>query len=240
MQGFWVELIDLYTSPSILCSDSVPQGGARWSVITWPQKKWKKWKGSRSAMSDSATPWTVAYEVPPSMEFSRQEYWSGLPFPSSGDLPDPGVESGSPALQADDFTIWATREAPWCDPRWHYKMVLQNQNTSCSFIADRYLVFHLHLFVTSLSLLYFEELAANKFLFYFWYLQFSRSVMSDSLRPHELQHARPPCPSQTAHRDGDAIQSSHPQSSPSPPAPHPSQHQGLFQWVNSLHEVAIV
>ena len=48
-----------------------------------------------------ATPWTVAHQVPPSMEFSRQEYWSGLPFPSPGDLPDPGTESGFPALQAD-------------------------------------------------------------------------------------------------------------------------------------------
>ena len=47
------------------------------------------------------TPWTVTYQVPPSMEFSRQEYWSGLPFPSPGDLPDPGIEPGSPALQAD-------------------------------------------------------------------------------------------------------------------------------------------
>ena len=52
-------------------------------------------------MSDSATPWTVAYQAPPSMGSSRQEYWSGLPFPSPGDLPDPGVEPGSPALQAD-------------------------------------------------------------------------------------------------------------------------------------------
>ena len=47
------------------------------------------------------TPWTVAYRVPPSMEFFRQECWSGLPFPSPGDLPDPGIEPGSPALQAD-------------------------------------------------------------------------------------------------------------------------------------------
>ena len=47
------------------------------------------------------TPWTVAYQAPPSTGFSRQEYWSGLPFPSPGDLPDPGIESGSPALQAD-------------------------------------------------------------------------------------------------------------------------------------------
>ena len=46
-----------------------------------------------------------------SMEFSRQEYQSGLPFSSPGDLPDPGIEPGSPALQEDAFTIWATREA---------------------------------------------------------------------------------------------------------------------------------
>ena len=48
-----------------------------------------------------AAPWTVAHQAPPSMEFSRQEYWSGLPFPSPGDLPDPGIEPGSPAMQAD-------------------------------------------------------------------------------------------------------------------------------------------
>ena len=48
-----------------------------------------------------ATPWTVAYQVPPSMGFSRQEYWSGLPFPSPGDLPDPGIEPRSPTLQVD-------------------------------------------------------------------------------------------------------------------------------------------
>ena len=48
-----------------------------------------------------ATLWTVAYQAPPSMGFSRQEYWSGLPFPFPGDLPDPGIEPRSPALQAD-------------------------------------------------------------------------------------------------------------------------------------------
>ena len=48
-----------------------------------------------------ATPWTVAYQALPSMGFSRQECWSGLPFPSQGDLPDPGIEPRSPALQAD-------------------------------------------------------------------------------------------------------------------------------------------
>ena len=54
-------------------------------------------------MSDSATAWTVAYQAPPSMEFSRQECWSGLPFPSPGDLPDPGIKPGSSALQAVAF-----------------------------------------------------------------------------------------------------------------------------------------
>ena len=45
-----------------------------------------------------ATPWTVAYQAPLSMGFSRQEYWSGLPFPPPGDLPDPGIEAASPTL----------------------------------------------------------------------------------------------------------------------------------------------
>ena len=47
------------------------------------------------------TPWTVTYQAPPSMGVSRQKCWSGLPFPSLGDLLDPGIEPGSPALQAD-------------------------------------------------------------------------------------------------------------------------------------------
>ena len=49
------------------------------------------------------TPWTVACQAPLSMGFSRQEYWSRLPFPSPGDLPNPGIEPGSPALQADSL-----------------------------------------------------------------------------------------------------------------------------------------
>ena len=49
------------------------------------------------------TPWTVARQAPLSMGFSRQEYWSGLPFPSPEDLPDQGIEPGSPALQTDSL-----------------------------------------------------------------------------------------------------------------------------------------
>ena len=78
-----------------------------------------------------ATPWTVAYQSPLSMEFSRQEYWNGLPFPSPGVLFNPGIKQLS---------------------------------------------------LTSPAFLYHS-------------VQFSHSVMSDSLRPHGLQHARPPCPS---------------------------------------------
>ena len=51
-----------------------------------------------------ATPWTVAHEAPPSMGFSKQEYWSGLPLPSSGYLPDPGIKPRYPTLQADVLT----------------------------------------------------------------------------------------------------------------------------------------
>ena len=49
------------------------------------------------------TPWTVAYQAPLSMGFPRQEYWSGVPLPSPGDLPDPGIKPWSPALQADSL-----------------------------------------------------------------------------------------------------------------------------------------
>ena len=49
------------------------------------------------------TLWTVAHQAPLSMEFSRQEYWSGLPFPPSGNLSEPGIKPGSPALQADSL-----------------------------------------------------------------------------------------------------------------------------------------
>ena len=85
----------------------------------------------------------VAYQASPSMGFSRQEYWNGLPFPSPGDLPDPGIELGYLTLEAGAFILWATGKP--------YRVSVQ----------------------------------------------FSRSVVSDSLPPHELQHARPPCPSPT-------------------------------------------
>ena len=59
-----------------------------------------KCKWSCSVMSDSLQPHGLTYQVPPSTEFSRQKYWSGLPFSSPGDLPNPGIKPGSPTLQA--------------------------------------------------------------------------------------------------------------------------------------------
>ena len=56
-------------------------------------------------ISDSATPWTVALQALLSMEYSRQEYWSGLPFTPPGDLPDPGIKPESPALQVDSLPL---------------------------------------------------------------------------------------------------------------------------------------
>ena len=57
-----------------------------------------------------ATPWTVAYQAPLSMEFPRQEYWSGLPFLSPGDLPDPGIELATPELTGRFFTTERMKE----------------------------------------------------------------------------------------------------------------------------------
>ena len=78
-------------------------------------------------------------------------------------------------------------------------------------------------------------------------VHFSYSIVSNSLRPQGLQHSRLPCPSQRleisqthVHWVGDAIEPSHPLESPSPPTFTLSQHQGLFQWVNSLHQEAKV
>ena len=140
--------------------------------------------------------WTVACQTPLSMGFSRQEFWSGLPFPPPGDLLDPGIEPESltsPALAGSFFTT----SAAW------------------------------------------EALCV--------WLLFSCSVVSDSLWPHGLQRARLPCPSLSLR----VCSNSHPlgwwchptipsSAAPSPPALSLSQHQGLFQWVSSLHQVAKV
>ena len=65
-----------------------------------------------SVMLDSVTPWTVAHQAPMSMEFSRQEYWSGLTFPPPGDLPNSGIKPVSPALVGGIFTSSSNWDIP--------------------------------------------------------------------------------------------------------------------------------
>ena len=76
--------------------------------------KWMwRWKvKSLSHVRLFATPWTVAHKAPPSMGFSKQEYWSVLPFPSPGDLPDPGIEPRSPTMQVDTLTSEPSGKPP--------------------------------------------------------------------------------------------------------------------------------
>ena len=132
---------------------------------------------SFSSVQLFVTPWTVAYQASPSMGFSRQEYQSGLPFPSPGDLPDPGIKPGSPELQADALPS---------EPPLQFSSVAQ----SCPTLCD---------------------------------------PMNHSTPGLPVHHQLPEFTQTHVHRVSDAIQPSHPLSSPSPPAPNPSQHQGLFQ-----------
>ena len=82
---------------------------------------------SLSCVWQFATPQTVAYQAPQSMELSRQEYWSGLPFPSPGDLPNPGIKPRSPTLQADTLPS-EPQGKPIC--RVHQEKCLARGNTS--------------------------------------------------------------------------------------------------------------
>ena len=91
-----------------------------------------------SHISLFVTPWTIAHQAPLSMEFSKQGYWSGLPFPSPGDLPNPGIEARSPALRADSLPSETSGkpEEPWEEPnldfcRWALNIV------TCIFTRER-------------------------------------------------------------------------------------------------------
>ena len=135
-------------------------------------------KWSCSVVSDSVTPWTVAYQAPQSMEFSRQECWSGLPFPFPDGLPR--LYSVTCANKSQSIIASVQCSAVWtlCDP------------VDCN-----------------------------------------TSGFSDHHQLLELAHTH-------VHGVGDAIQPSHPLLSPSSPVFDLSQHQGLFQWVSSSHQVA--
>ena len=81
-----------------------------------------------------ATLGTVAYQAPPSMGFFRQEYWSGLPFPSPGDLLNPGIEPGFPALEADVLTSEAPGKPIPFYPK-YFKMVLGVSVTAIIYLS---------------------------------------------------------------------------------------------------------
>ena len=86
--------------------------------------------------STLVTLWTVAHQAPRSIRFSRQEYWSGLPFPSPGDLPDPGIKPRSPALQADSLPS----EPPgklWIEQRITFKLHRHHLPSSCHFCCKQ-------------------------------------------------------------------------------------------------------
>ena len=139
------------------------------------------------------------------MGFSRQEYWGGLPCPPPGNLPNPGIEPRSPALQADSLPT----EPPG-----------KPKNTG----------------VGSLPLLQ----GKNQFSSVAQSYQTLCDPMNRSMPGLPIHHQLPEFTQTHVHWVGDTIQPSHPLLSPSPPAPNPSQHQGLFQWVNSSHQMAKV
>ena len=89
--------------PANLENSAVATGLEKVRFHSNPREALPKLVKSLSRVRLFAIPWTVAHQAPPSIEFSRQEYSSGLPFHSPGDLPDPGIKPGYPALQADSL-----------------------------------------------------------------------------------------------------------------------------------------
>ena len=139
------------------------------------------------------TPWTIAHPSPLSMEFSRQEHWWGLAFPSPEDLPCPGIE---PVLLYCRQILY---RVSYTEVLLYVSVQFSSVSQSCSTICD---------------------------------------TMNSSMPGLPVHHQLPEFTQTHVHRVGDAIQPSNPLSSPSPAAPNPSQHQSLFQSVNSSHEVA--
>ena len=92
---------------------------------------------SLSRVQFFATPWTVAHQASLSMGFSRQEYWSGVPFPPPGDLSNPGIETGSPPLQADTLP-YEPPGKPVCMYTMYLCICTHSQTHECKYIFDTY------------------------------------------------------------------------------------------------------
>ena len=140
--GFPVELFRFLKDDAVKVLHSICQ--QIWKTQWWPQD-WKRSVfipvpkkvkvKSLSCVRLFLTPWTVAHQAPPSMEFSRQEYWSGLPFPSPRDLPNPGIKPVSPALWADTLL-----SEPPGNPESQRKAVLKNAQTTTQLHSSHMLV----------------------------------------------------------------------------------------------------
>ena len=142
-----------------------------------------------------ATPWTTAHQAPPSMGYSRQEYWSGVPLPSlvKDVYPPPRKNKGF----------------PWWSSGWESTCQGRGQGFNPWSGTIPHATVQLSPCTTAVEPRHPRALSSA---------QFSLSVVSDSMWPHGLQHARLPCPSAThVYRVGDAIQPSHPLSSPRAP-----------------------
>ena len=96
--------------------------------MTWHTQRCHDSSSEVAQLCLFATPWSVAHQAPLSMGFSRQEYWSGLPFPSPGDLSNPGIESRSPTLKADALTS----ELPGKPKLFHLSLLLKDQGVGGS------------------------------------------------------------------------------------------------------------
>ena len=155
-----------------------------------------------------ATPWTVAYQVSPSMGFSKQEYWSGLPFPSPINV----IQHINKLKDKNHMIISIDAEKAFNKIQHPFMIkTLQKAGTEGTSVSS----------VQSFSCV---QLSATP-----WITAHQASLsITNSWSLLKLMPI------------GNVIQPSHPLSSPSPPVPNPSQHQGLFKWVNSSHEVAKV
>ena len=181
-----------------------------------------KWSEVTQSCPTLCDPWTVTYQAPLSMGFLRQEYWSGLLFPSPGDLPNPGIEPGSSTLQAD-----ALPSETWGK----YVCV-------CIYICMcvcMYVCMYVYISQSVLVCVYFMNAC-----------QFSSVSQSCPTLCDPMDCSMPGFPvhhqllklAQThVHWENDAIQPSHPLLSPFPPVFNFSQHHSLFKWVSSLHHI---
>ena len=193
-----------------------------------------------------ATLWTVAHQAPLSMGVSKQEYWSGLPFPLPGDLPSPGTELASrmsPALTGRFFTT---------EPPGKPSSLL-----TCTFTTNSFLVSLCpeypppikHDLIDEGRIIIRHHLPSTLSPMPSFSVQFNSVTQSCPTLCDPMNRSTPGLPvhhqlpefTQThVHWVGDAIQPSHPLSSSSPPALNLSQDQGLFKWVSPSHQVAKV